>query len=61
MLALKVRDYGHGLPREQSPDGNGLRGMRERAGLIGARIELGPPPQGPGTELLLEVPLAGTP
>jgi two-component system sensor histidine kinase UhpB len=60
-LALRVRDYGCGLPREQGIDGNGVRGMRERAGLIGASMRLERPAQGPGTEMLLEVPLAGAP
>ena len=60
-LTLRVRDYGCGLPREQGIDGNGVRGMRERAGLIGASIRLERPAQGPGTEMLLGVPLAGAP
>ena len=52
-----MRDYGCGL---QGPrvDGNGIRGMRERAGAIGGRVRVGPPPEGPGSEVRLEVPLA---
>jgi two-component system sensor histidine kinase UhpB len=60
-LTLTVRDYGRGLPRELQPDGTGVRGMRERASLIGARLTLAPATDGPGTELLLEVPLREAP
>jgi two-component system, NarL family, sensor histidine kinase UhpB len=58
-LTLKVRDYGRGLSGGQSVEGNGVRGMRERSGLIGASLGLGRPKEGPGTEMLLKVPLAG--
>jgi two-component system sensor histidine kinase UhpB len=34
---------------------NGIRGMRERAMLVGARLELGRGPAG-GTEVVLTVP-----
>jgi two-component system, NarL family, sensor histidine kinase UhpB len=36
---------------------NGIRGMRERAMLIGARIAIGPA-SGGGTEITLQVPTA---
>jgi two-component system, NarL family, sensor histidine kinase UhpB len=58
-LTLIVRDYGRGLPRELQPDGTGVRGMRERASLIGAELTLGSPKDGPGTEVRLVVPLRG--
>jgi len=58
-LKLTVRDHGRGLPREGDVEGNGVRGMRERAGLIGASLKLEPPPQGAGAQTVLDVPLAG--
>ncbi len=57
-LMLTVRDYGCGLP-SGSADGNGMRGMRERAGLIGADLKIRTPSDGPGTELRFELPLNG--
>lgn len=58
-ITLTVRDYGRGLPDGYAADGAGVRGMRERAGLIGANLKLGRPSHGTGTELRLEVPLEG--
>jgi two-component system sensor histidine kinase UhpB len=55
-LLLMVRDYGLGLPRNETA-GAGIRGMRERAALIGARLEVRNADPGPGTEVRLEVPL----
>jgi two-component system sensor histidine kinase UhpB len=60
-LTLTIRDHGRGLPNGQVPDGNGMRGMRERAGLIGAHLTIERPRDGVGTELRLELPLNGTP
>jgi two-component system, NarL family, sensor histidine kinase UhpB len=57
-LTLTIRDYGRGLSRE-STDGNGMRGMRERVGLVGGRLEVQTPPDGTGTELRFELPLNG--
>jgi two-component system sensor histidine kinase UhpB len=59
-LKLTVRDYGRGLPNGNASDGTGVRGMRERAALIGADLTIGRARDGVGTELLLEVPLRGT-
>jgi two-component system sensor histidine kinase UhpB len=59
-LTLTVRDHGRGLPNRRAPDGNGMRGMRERAGLIGASLTIERPIHGVGTELRLELPLNGT-
>jgi two-component system sensor histidine kinase UhpB len=56
-LTLTVRDHGRGLPNGRVPDGNGVRGMRERAALIGAELTIARPLDGPGTELRLELPL----
>jgi two-component system, NarL family, sensor histidine kinase UhpB len=38
-LRLSIRDRGRGLPAEHEP-GTGMRGMRERATLIGAKLEV---------------------
>ena len=59
-LTLTVRDQGRGLPNGRAPEGNGMRGMRERAGLIGANLTIERPIHGVGTELRLELPLNGT-
>jgi two-component system sensor histidine kinase UhpB len=60
-LELTVRDYGRGLPKGPALDGTGVRGMRERAELIGADLTIGKPREGGGTELTLAVPLRGRP
>jgi two-component system, NarL family, sensor histidine kinase UhpB len=57
-LTLTVRDHGRGLPIG-SPDGNGMRGMRERVGLVGGKLEIQTPVDGLGTELRFELPLDG--
>ncbi|MGD0452683.1 MAG: histidine kinase [Solirubrobacteraceae bacterium] len=58
-LTLTVRDQGRGLPDGYATGGNGMRGMQERAGLIGADLRIETPTDGPGTELRLELPLNG--
>lgn len=55
-LILTVRDYGLGLPRYQAP-GTGIQGMRERAALVGATLEIGNCQPGPGSQVRLEIPL----
>ncbi|MFF7215217.1 HAMP domain-containing sensor histidine kinase [Streptomyces sp. NPDC008238] len=50
---LLVRDNGKGLG--QVPEGAGMRGMRERALLIGAALTVGAAPGG-GTDVRLDVP-----
>jgi two-component system sensor histidine kinase UhpB len=55
-VILSVRDDGGGLAPEQAP-GSGMRGMRERAALIGARLEIHNRDPGPGAEVQLAVPL----
>jgi two-component system sensor histidine kinase UhpB len=52
-VLLRITDDGRGL--NGAIDGVGIRGMRERALLIGADLTLGPRPTG-GTELRLIVP-----
>jgi two-component system sensor histidine kinase UhpB len=57
-VVLTVRDAGRGLEPEQAP-GSGIRGMRERAGLVGAALEIHNRDPGPGAEVQLEVPVVG--
>ncbi|QHY93952.1 Oxygen sensor histidine kinase NreB [Streptomyces sp. S4.7] len=54
-LELLVRDDGRGIGT--APEGAGIRGMRERALLIGAEVSVGDAPGG-GTEVRLHVPAA---
>jgi two-component system, NarL family, sensor histidine kinase UhpB len=56
-LTLTVRDFGRGPDGGSPADGNGMRGMRERAGLIGAQLALERATDGAGAELRLDVPL----
>jgi two-component system sensor histidine kinase UhpB len=53
---LTVRDDGGGLPPGAFRSSQGIRGMRERAMLIGAQLTIGKPAAG-GTEVQLSVPL----
>ncbi len=55
-VRLRVVDDGRGM--DGAVEGGGIRGLRERALLIGARLELNPRPQG-GLEVSLEIPVAG--
>ncbi|MEU4392138.1 HAMP domain-containing sensor histidine kinase [Kribbella sp. NPDC023855] len=54
-LRLVISDNGHGIGLAH--EGAGIRGMRERALLIGAKLELEPSPQG-GVQVSLSVPLS---
>jgi two-component system sensor histidine kinase UhpB len=56
---LRVRDDGRGLPPGAMSSSNGIRGMRERAMLIGGRLTLGSP-DGSGTEVSLRLPAAAS-
>ena len=53
---LEVDDDGQGFPRNRR-EGGGVRGMRERAVLIGATLRIGPSPLG-GARVTLELPAA---
>lgn len=57
-VTLTVGDHGTGLPPAASA-GSGIRGMRERAGLIGATVSVGPGAEGTGCEVRLHVPIDG--
>lgn len=54
VVGLRIRDDGRGLGLAH--EGAGIRGMRERALLVGATLDLGASPTG-GTEVNLWVPL----
>jgi two-component system sensor histidine kinase UhpB len=53
-IVLHVRDYGSGI--DGAAAGSGIRGMRERALLIGAELSIAAAPGG-GTEVMLSLPL----
>ncbi|GAA4627418.1 sensor histidine kinase [Cellulomonas oligotrophica] len=53
---LEVVDDGRGLPADAA-EGNGLRGMRARAGASGGTLDVAPGP-GRGTQVLLQLPSA---
>ena len=55
-----VRDHGKGLHNGHVP-GGGMRGMRERAGLVGAGLEIDNAIRGPGAEVRLRVPIEVAP
>jgi two-component system sensor histidine kinase UhpB len=60
-VVLRVADDGHGMPDHPSTNGHGgLRGMRERALLVGGALAIKPGRTG-GVEVRLEVPAGGTP
>lgn len=52
-VTLRVSDDGRGL--NGAVDGDGMRGMRERALLVGGSLRLESPPRG-GVQIVLEVP-----
>jgi two-component system sensor histidine kinase UhpB len=56
-LVMTVSDDGRGMPSGAQP-GTGIRGMLERAALIGARLELTPGPGGRGSRVALRIPVA---
>ena len=57
-LTLTVTDDGDGLPAGHTP-GAGIRGMRERAALVGAALTIDRNPAGRGCRVRLEVPIEG--
>ena len=52
-VVLRVRDDGRGL--DGAGEGTGIRGMRERAVLVGADLRVGDRPEG-GVEVMLRIP-----
>jgi two-component system sensor histidine kinase UhpB len=59
-VTLRVRDDGRGIELPLAGDTSGISGMRERALLIGAQLNIRSNP-GAGTEVRLEAPLDGEP
>jgi two-component system sensor histidine kinase UhpB len=59
-VILTVRDHGVGLPRHTAA-GSGIRGMRERAALIGATLTVANKGFEPGCEVRLEVAAGAQP
>jgi two-component system, NarL family, sensor histidine kinase UhpB len=55
-VVLTVRDDGRGVPPAAQTSSHGIRGMRERAMLIGAELTIAPAPDH-GTEVKLSIPL----
>jgi two-component system sensor histidine kinase UhpB len=55
-LVLSVSDDGRGMPSSGTSAGSGIEGMRERALLIGARLQIESEPAG-GTHVRLVVPV----
>jgi two-component system sensor histidine kinase UhpB len=58
-VELRVVDDGRGLP-DTVAEGNGIRGMRERAVLVGGRLAVGRGPSG-GTCVHLDIPIEPAP
>ncbi len=58
-LTLEVTDDGRGSPAEGPGSGFGITGMRERATLLGGRLEAGPHP-GTGFRVTAALPLDNT-
>jgi two-component system, NarL family, sensor histidine kinase UhpB len=58
-VVLTVRDDGVGLPAEVADDSSGIRGMRERALLVGAQLSVSALEPN-GTEVALRVPIKDT-
>jgi len=58
-VVLRVADDGRGMPDQPAPNGHGgLRGMRERALLVGGALAIKPGRSG-GVEVRFEVPAGG--
>jgi signal transduction histidine kinase len=54
-LILEVEDHGKGITQNQGQHGIGMVAMRERAEILGGRLEIGKPTEG-GTVVRLRVP-----
>jgi len=54
LVSMTVKDSGRGVQASLTP-GTGIRGMRERAALIGATVEIAAGPGGSGCEVRLSV------
>jgi two-component system, NarL family, sensor histidine kinase UhpB len=56
ILVLSVSDDGRGMPSAGASAGSGIEGMRERALLVGASLQIEPGPRG-GTRVRLVMPV----
>ena len=54
-IVLTVRDDGRGMPEDAATSSHGIRGMRERAMLVGANLSIESRP-GDGTAIQLSIP-----
>jgi signal transduction histidine kinase len=54
-VVLRISDDGRGVAATSPEGGNGLRGMRERAELVGGHVEAGPGPN--GYEVVVRLPI----
>ncbi|MFF5205334.1 sensor histidine kinase [Streptosporangium sp. NPDC000396] len=57
-LMISITDDGRGSGSSFPSGGNGLIGIRERAGALGGSATAGPRPDGPGFQVLVRLPLA---
>jgi two-component system sensor histidine kinase UhpB len=55
-IVLTVHDDGRGLPEHALDSSQGIRGMRERAMLVGAKLSVDSRPGGDGTRVRLAIP-----
>jgi len=58
LARLRVIDDGRGGASARRAEGNGLGGMRERVERLGGRVTIDAHPDGGGTSLSIEIPLA---
>ncbi|UUT35215.1 hypothetical protein [Microbacterium elymi] len=58
-LVVVVDDDGTGTGAGAGAEGGGMRGMRERAGLLGGTVEVQPGPDG-GTRVRADLPWEGS-
>lgn len=60
VLTLEISDNGCGIPREtlSNPTGYGIRGLRERAKVVGGWLDISSQ-EGRGTTIILSIPLDG--
>jgi signal transduction histidine kinase len=60
VVVLRIADDGRGAAATAVGDGNGLRGMRERAELVGGQVSAEPAERGYVVEVRLPLASAGT-
>ena len=55
-IELLIEDNGKGIKENYNRTGSGLTGMKERAFMLGGKLEITPRPGG-GTKVYLEIPV----